>query len=219
MSDFRPMGTRVSSHSARRQPTIALDSSAAVGMTVGSARPPSCHFEPSARPLLSFRAAAKRPLLSFRAQRSAVEKSRTYAGESLSSHGNTSVFPFGTPSAYDCPRFLRCGRNDRQSSARPLRHSCGGRNPSPPTRRLDPRLREGDGTRRAPSCHFERSEAQSRNPGPTPVSDFRPMGTRVPSQSARRQPTIALDSSAAVGMTGKERPPPPPFLRRQESIP
>ena len=39
MSDFRPMGTRVSSHSARRQPTIALDSSAAVGMTVGSARP------------------------------------------------------------------------------------------------------------------------------------------------------------------------------------
>ena len=69
MSDFRPMGTRVSSHSARRQPTIALDSSAAVGMTVGSARPP----------VIS--SAAKRPLLSFRAERSAVEKSRTYAGE------------------------------------------------------------------------------------------------------------------------------------------
>ena len=70
VSDFRPMGTRVSSHSARRQPTIALDSSAAVGMTVQRAPAPSCHFERS-----------QRPLLSFRAQRSAVEKSRTYAGE------------------------------------------------------------------------------------------------------------------------------------------
>ena len=70
MSDFRPMGTRVSSHSARRQPTIALDSSAAVGMTVGSARPllsfraersaPSCHFERSAAPPPVISSEAKR---------------------------------------------------------------------------------------------------------------------------------------------------------------
>ena len=74
--------------------------------------------------------------------------------------------------------------------------------------------------RSAPSCHFERSEAQSRNLGPTPVSDSRPMGTRVSSHSARLQPTMALDSSAAVGMTvGSARAPSCHFERSEAPPP